>query len=528
MERQGNDFLQICKQLTSAAKSSDPLMETRLTTLRKEMGIMQHHDAVTGTEKQHVADDYVRRLDAAFEGCNENAKVALNKLSTKEDGTSADFTFSNCLYLNISSCSISETSNNFIVTVYNPLGYPSYEYIRFPVPTTTYTVHDLEGNEIPLQFVKVADQITGLEYRESTSEYDLVFKAENIPGVGFKSYYVTKTTTTNNDYISTVTQSTANEVVGTDQFGLVVDAQGLVTSIKVNNVESALKQNFYYYEGAKGDNSNFDNRASGAYIFRPAVDTEIHELSEVATTEIVRGNLVDEIHQIFNEWISQVIRIYKDDNHIEFEWLVGPIPVDDNIPKEIVTRYTSGINTNGEFLTDSSGREMLKRSFNYREYPATVQEEVAGNYYPIISKLAVEDISNRMSVLIDRAQGGTSLNNGEIELMIHRRLLNDDAFGVGEALNEQAYGKGLVARGKHFLTFGTDEGHERVLQAKVLLSAWPFFSNAGDLTRENWQNEYTNTVSHFLTIPISYKSTTSSLIFSIPAFKKISQKIFIS
>lgn len=26
------------------------------------MGLAQHHDAVSGTEKQHVADDYAQRL----------------------------------------------------------------------------------------------------------------------------------------------------------------------------------------------------------------------------------------------------------------------------------------------------------------------------------------------------------------------------------------------------------------------------------------------------------------------------------
>lgn len=26
------------------------------------MGIVQHHDAVSGTERQHVADDYAQRL----------------------------------------------------------------------------------------------------------------------------------------------------------------------------------------------------------------------------------------------------------------------------------------------------------------------------------------------------------------------------------------------------------------------------------------------------------------------------------
>ena len=43
---------------------------------------------------------------------------------------------------------------------------------------------------------------------------------------------------------------------------------------------------------------------------------------------IFSGDVVDEIHQTFSSWISQVVRIYKQENHVEFEWLVGPIPVE--------------------------------------------------------------------------------------------------------------------------------------------------------------------------------------------------------
>lgn len=56
--------------------------------------------------------------------------------------------------------------------------------------------------------------------------------------------------------------------------------------------------------------------------------------------------------------------------------------------------------------------------------------------------------------MTDRAQGGSSMADGELEVMVHRRLLHDDAFGAGEALNEQAYGQGLVARGRHYVLIG--------------------------------------------------------------------------
>ena len=56
-----------------------------------------------------------------------------------------------------------------------------------------------------------------------------------------------------------------------------------------------------------------------------------------------------------------------------------------------------------------------------------------------------------MAVLTDRSQGGTSMVDGQVELMVHRRLLHDDNKGVVEPLNETAYGTGLVVKGTHWL-----------------------------------------------------------------------------
>lgn len=48
-----------------------------LDTMREAMGVMQHHDAITGTEKQHVAQDYDRLLSRGFDECGIATKAAL-------------------------------------------------------------------------------------------------------------------------------------------------------------------------------------------------------------------------------------------------------------------------------------------------------------------------------------------------------------------------------------------------------------------------------------------------------------------
>ena len=48
-----------------------------LEKFREAMGILQHHDAVTGTEKQHVANDYARILSNSI---SDGEKISTNVL----------------------------------------------------------------------------------------------------------------------------------------------------------------------------------------------------------------------------------------------------------------------------------------------------------------------------------------------------------------------------------------------------------------------------------------------------------------
>lgn len=127
------------------------------------MGVLQHHDAVTGTEKQAVAEDYAKQLYKGMAACSSNTQTILNYLTLpKQEMRYADndnnrnrtikFDFKSCLLLNISSCAISEQNEAFILTLYNSLAQEIDEYIRVPVSNIGYEVYDNKGIDSVLSY----------------------------------------------------------------------------------------------------------------------------------------------------------------------------------------------------------------------------------------------------------------------------------------------------------------------------------------------------------------------------------------
>ncbi|KAJ9579723.1 hypothetical protein L9F63_004649, partial [Diploptera punctata] len=466
-ERLANNFLQVAKQLT-AIMQTEVKEHTSLISLKEAVAVMQHHDAITGTEKQHVANDYTRMLSRGIEEAHESVKSSLKKtVLTNLYGHSS------CFELNVSKCDISEREGRFLLTVYNPLSRRISHIVRIPVQKATYNVRDFDGFEQTIQMVPIPQEVKTLpERHKRDTTYELVFRAYNLPPLGFRSYYVSKISSIFEEH-----KYTSNQL-GQQEFKVLFnESTGLVNGIVRNDNEIPFEQKFYYYEGAAGWNDFPENRASGAYIFRPLNSKPIL-ISSNATNKFYT------VHQIFSPWVSQIIRIYREECLIEFEWLVGPIPIEDGSGKEVITRYSTGIKTGGIFYTDANGKEFLERKKSFRPtWHFTTLEPVSGNYYPVTTRIAIKNVTTKeeMSVITDRCQGGSSLSDGQIELMVHRRLLHDDGFGVDEALNETSYNKGLVVRGKHYVMIGNNcSSHvmavrERQLVQKKVMSPWLFF-----------------------------------------------------
>jgi lysosomal alpha-mannosidase len=105
---------------------------------------------------------------------------------------------------------------------------------------------------------------------------------------------------------------------------------------------------------------------------------------------------------------------------------------------------------------------------------------------------------------LDRSQGGGSIRDGSIEIMVHRRILTNDSLSLAEPLNETAYGKGLVVRGKHLLIIDRPE-------------------NSASIHRTTAQQLYMQPISTFALTNLSYvnysanyRQTWSALVDTMP------------
>ncbi|KAH8410113.1 hypothetical protein KR009_006062 [Drosophila setifemur] len=489
-ERDGNHILQVAKQLSAFANLSSEEQKESLEYLRQIMGVMQHHDAITGTEKQHVSNDYDRLLHDAIVGGASIARDALQKLTNLPAGE-----FESCLNLNISECAFTtDNADNLVVTLYNPLAHTSSQYVRVPVKSADYQVTDEKGRVVASEVVPVPWQVLAIEYRNNDTQHELVFKA-SVDKIA--NYYINKVASkvsinppqTEENEISSEVPSRFQKVhslktdaetyddeeetvVQTSLVKLILDNQsGLLKTVEMNGVSENIDQSFGFYR-------TYD---SGAYVFRQYNQGDFVIQDGGVTFTVHDGPLVKEIHQTFNPYVSQVIRIYEGRSEVEFQWLIGSVPIEEEFGNEVVFTLNSTLESNGVFYTDSNGRELIRREKDKREdyVPDLNRQPTSGNYYPITSRIALEDNNKRIALLNDRAQGGTSMQNGQLEIMLARRLVRDDGYGVGEALNEVQYGEGLIARGSIYLILsptGESTFEEREAEKEHHLPLWKFFS----------------------------------------------------
>lgn len=403
---------------------------------------------------QHVAYDYAMRLAAGGAVADLAALEGLRAMAGLPAGQPLAF----CKLLNESVCLPAVGARALTVLVYNPLSTARVHTQRIPVASPAqgggqfaWAVRGA-GGAVPsavLPATATAGPQQRLQNAADASKFELVFQAPLQPFAlhAFTVHVPAGARASRTPRARAVRGGAGAGAVeiGNGRVRVGFDQQtGLLSYVARGRggPAIALSHNMLWYRAA----DSAAEQASGAYIFRPNSSVTERDGSNAecvgdctATLRVVRTTLVEEAVQVFGAWATQTVRVHANRDDVEIEWTVGAIPIEDGLGKEVISRFSTNISSGGAFLTDSNGRDMLRRRRCQTASAKTpdlkcrpsvpaymVTEPVAGNYFPVNAQIAIADSRAALAVLVDRAQGGTSLRDGQIELMVHRRLLADD------------------------------------------------------------------------------------------------------
>jgi hypothetical protein len=475
--RDSSRVFQAAKQLQAFSyPPADISPSNPLFLLERAMAVTQHHDAVSGTSKQHVANDYAKSLAVG----RQSADVLVSNAVAKLTGYSGA-PFVGCDLSNVTICPALEGGTPTVVVVYNQLSQSRTVHVKIPIGLPTgvksFTVQNSSAGAVASQLLPLTATDSTLRsnyygYKSNTPVQWLFFNAVDVPPMGYTTFFITPSATTEGDNVAHFTApmkksvvKSADTVLSNGLISLTFSATtGLITTWSDGTFSEPFSQNFGWWNSSTGNYHNDGTgdwqQSSGAYIFRSNnTNNEPYPVSDspCTTAFITSGPVVWEARQVFAPWLVQTVRLFAGSTTVRFEYTVGPIPFADGLGKEIITRYTTSLQNNNTWFSDSNCRDFQQRIKDYRSSFIFINNEpVAGNYVPVNCAQALFDSTTDKSLIVnvDRTQAGAGLAPGSLDFMVHRRIQQDDNRGVGEPLNETGLdGNGLIIRGTHSVDF---------------------------------------------------------------------------
>jgi hypothetical protein len=510
--RESSSVLQTARQLQALVGGVADLGSTNpLFALERAMGVTQHHDSVSGTGKENVNCDYAMQLDAgrveALMGAAEDVAAATQYYVAP---------FASCSLNNVTLCPSLEAGHATVAVLYNSLAQPAAAApvrvaVGMPAGVASYAVFDALYNNVTAQLVPLSPRDLALRaLYNATPGAQVVWLAFTapLPAAGFSSFFIMPVAAhadAPHTHASVVTEAAGDSTVTNGRLTLTASAAtGFVSRYQDSStgVDVPLAQSWSFYVGFDG-NSSMDGstQASGAYIFRPKTETATPIGAGPASLTLVTGPVVNEFVSSL-AYVDQRTSLWAGADHAVVEWTVGPVDVSDGQSHEVITRYDTGLATNAAWTTDSNCHEHQQRRRNWRgNYTVTISEPVSGNYYPTNCMIKTSSPAVTFAVAVDRSEASGSLADGQLEIMVHRRLTHDDHRGVGEPLNEPGVdGRGLIIRGTHLLVAApaaaAPAAYKRLqLESLSRPTAVKLFAGMATLSPPQWLASYTPSAS---------------------------------
>ena len=332
------------------------------------------------------------------------------------------------------------------------------EIVRIKVPPNT----PISVEEIKSQDVPTLDLICGKKYTYDgyIDDCDLYLFISSIGPLSSKSYILSKSTKAADGPLKPVDFQSPNSKHSVS-YHKISDSKLFVKHQRCSDSECdsiGFNVEYTYYDSYEGE-----GQKSGLYIFRDADAGAGSKPYNKVNDQLVIGYIgrAVSVLEIPGDTVDSRI-VFNHFGELQTATVTSRIKgIEGEHGKEVAVNFsTDGLDTD-RFYTDSNGMVMEERILNNRKsYPLTnlTGFEIVSNFYPVNTAITLREKSSasfgetrQFTVLNDRAQSGSSLGPGEVELLIDRRTYFDDDRGVEEPLNETVNGKPIIVETYHHI-----------------------------------------------------------------------------
>ena len=428
----------------------------QLEVARRDLGLFQHHDAITGTSKHFVMVDYQNRLLRGVMAAESLIEISAQKLVAAGAGEEPVLRHTAPRQASGDpSPSVLKVEAGQTVTVYNSLAQEREEVVSLLVASDNACVTDSSGALLDTQISPLYN-ITRQHSALDLGVFQLLF-VSLLPALSLSTFSLHPCSKEQRAKIkkTKVFCLMCPESDKEDQpyslspipegliqlenqvYSLQFDSKTKLLTTVTNKLSGAVQEVAHQYIGYPSEPFR-----SGAYLM--SVETSLAEpvfsAAELIDVVIVSGQLTAQLTLMWKVGgeggVSTFVTTYRlhhttgptsEGVYIEnmFDFGLPPNLRD----REVVMRFASSLKNGRSFYTDQAGLGVIRRDWA-EELP------LSANHFPVTQAAYLQDPGHRLTLVVDHATGASSVQEGWLEVMVDRRTMYDDARGMGEGVTD--------------------------------------------------------------------------------------------
>ncbi|UJR15510.1 hypothetical protein I4U23_002451 [Adineta vaga] len=420
-----------------------------LTQARRNLGLFQHHDGITGTAKSHVVDDYGRKLLSTVYMAQDIMLQSATYLLFQNDyffqrkvlASNEEFLAYDILPIKRLLQFDDNEQKHRVLYIYNPTDQRRLEFVQIFI--NTFRVH-ITSNKKTIETCQIEPKWSRKQSNiMEQNQFELLILVDIQP-YSIKEYtihtsteYEQSCTLTKLQYIheqhvpKNLSAPFPIEIIGTKLIQIenrFLDVTFSKTGAILNLHDKHSDENLRFHSNMiQYGTSKQSDHHSGAYLFIPNGNAQEIPMSNFNLIRIQQGSFIHRI-DLINDLYSLQYRLTNTNDANDYTIELDVIThLTMNKDFELGIRFSTGIKNGPEFFTDLNGFQMIRRK-TYEKL------SLQGNVYPMPTMAYIEDDSTRFTILTGQPSGVACLKSGVIDVFLDRRLTEDDGRGLGQGV----------------------------------------------------------------------------------------------